>query len=172
MSAIAKIKSTAPIRNLAAKCFEESGDNTANARVLMASRIRSDKALTQIFLDHCLERACIDWVHAVVHALRARSVAVVANPDRAQTDGGLVSLAAGNRLDFRLWNGKRLGDATRQEIIDSADRYKAQARTMGITARWLELVAKEMNQHPEDTMAQDVLAPEKLDQLQAEAEHE
>jgi outer membrane translocation and assembly module TamA len=59
---------------------------------------------------------------------------------------GLAAVAQRLTLyDFRLYNGKRLGDATVEDIESSIKQYLAQATDMAAKAAWLQLVVDRMH---------------------------
>lgn len=105
----------------------------------------------------------------VGEALRKQRSAIVSatTGDR----GAVVALSTGwtaALLDMPLAGGKRLREATREEVVAQAHRYDAQAKDMGHKARWLTLVAQAV---PSDKVVGDVMDDARAAELFAEARH-
>lgn len=111
-----------------------------------------DDVFSRLSRDTELLRGIIRDEMAALVAMRARSVlgnrraAVISASQKAANDKqgamALVRGIAASLLDIPLANGRALRDATRDEIVEAAERYEKQSETMAHRARWLRLIAQ------------------------------
>lgn len=154
----------------------KAGNKIHNAKILLAKRAKRHEPLRKALLENWLERICYEEVRHLVgdgrSILRQKiSRGFAGAEDRALKDGGLLLVAKTNAdlMTFALWGGKPLGEGTREEIQESANKYAASARTSHVTGRWLALVAQGL---PSDKTAKDHFKNERLLELRWEAERD
>ena len=147
--------------------LNEAGGNVRQATDILVARAIEDREFLQQHFHEVIRRACYDAVAACVRQER-RAVWVMPQPTTEQRRRQIVSMAEGVRQtlhDFPLPGGKRLGDATREEVIEAAEFFGKQARDMAWKSRWLAHVAQSV---PPGRKVADVLTPERLEELRQE----
>jgi hypothetical protein len=87
---------------------------------------------------------------------------------RAELRNSVVALATSNLMLFPLKSGLKLGDATRGEIVETADHYAKLAKDTGHKSRWLTLIAQSLG---DGEKVSDKFTEERLAELKREAEH-
>ena len=155
-------------RNLsqnAAHCLSEADGDWVNAAKAMRGEIDSDEVLRAELLSPLISGAIWDLIRHAAHRDRSKCLQPDAGEDN--TDG-LRAMARRTLLDFQLRNGKRLGDATRPDVLQAADWYGVLARTNGTNAKWLSAIAKALPD--DDKTVSDVLTEEKARDLRTRAE--
>lgn len=161
----------------AAKAALDDANGDLNvATNMMVAAAKQSAPLKAALLEPYLKGACREvlrrqiqsvrrevWTRTARHAAgQSKPAAVVEQQQRSR----VVQLAAGTLLMFPLPGGKRLGDATRDEINAAAEFYSKQASDMGAKSRWLQLIGQSV---PEGKRVSDVLTDRRLAELQAEA---
>lgn len=155
------------ITTLAKKCMEEKDDNLDAATALLMRRIKQRPKL----LNDILEPYCRDLCRASGRQNRSQvwnnQPASVAEDNR-----DLDIMAAHIRLkglqNFLLPGKKKLGDSTRNEILEASASYMAQSGTGLQIGHWLKLVGEEIpaNSNAKSRMH---VRSERLDVLQETA---
>lgn len=158
------------IADVARKALEDAGGNVDKATEMFEAAVRQSRALRDQLTEPLIAEACRAAVRKEVREER-RTVWVVPTAKPAQVDvkaqaDRVVQLAAGTLAMFPLPGGKRLGEATREEISTAAEFYGRQAADMGAKARWLRLIAQSV---PDGKKVGDVLSDARLRELQQEA---
>lgn len=169
MNAHAMIEEVDSVATCARLALAESKGDPGKATEKLVARVRKDKALREAILDPLVEYACNQAVMREVRVNRG-NVWVPPSPERLarMPDAERVrALANGTLLMFPLPGGKRLGEATREEVAEAARFYERQAGDMAHKARWLQLVAQSI---PDGKTAGKVLSDERLRDLQTEAQ--
>lgn len=130
------------IAELAAAALEAcDGDVQAAARKLEADA-RADMTNWRVLTDHLLGQASWDAIRRAVRVTRSKVWTAPAPTTTPESQAERVTaLAAGNLLMFPLPGGKRLGEATRDEVQAAAHFYEQQADDMAHKARWLQAIA-------------------------------
>lgn len=156
------------VRAEAVKALAADGGDPVKAVDRLEKRVRSNRALRDALTDPLIRDACYNAIRIVMRGER-RAIWHSGSLTPEQNGNRVVALAAGisaSLFDFILPGGKRLRDATGEEIAGAADFYDKQARDMAHKARWLQLVGQSV---PGGKKAGDVLTEERLGELRAEA---
>lgn len=182
------------VAEAARRAYDDAGGDVAKAVAMLEQAVRQSRALRDALTEPLIASACYDAVRTQVRVER-RSVwrpptvapvtsparphqgpnraAPASSPARSQPVADptpdaarVVQLAAGTLLMFPLPGGKRLAEATREEIAAAAEFYERQAGDMATKGRWLRLVAQSI---PGKKTVGDVLTDQRLRDLQEEA---
>ena len=153
------------LNQIATQCLDEAEGDWQAAATAMRAEIDSDEVLSAELLRPLISGAIWDLIRHAAHRDRKKCLQPDAGEDN--TDG-LKAMARRTLLDFQLRDGKRLGDATRPDVIQAADWYGVLARTNGINATWLSAIVKKL---PDDEkLVSDVLTEEQARKLRTRAE--
>jgi hypothetical protein len=141
-------------------------DNDTDAAVRMVVGILTN----DIDALRRLIRAAIDDAvsYRVEMALRHKRASII--KATTSTRGAVVALATGwtaALLDMPLANGVALREATREQVVAQADRYRATATDAGHKFRWLVLIAQAV---PPGKVVGDVMDDERAAELFKETE--
>ena len=169
MAASAKVQDRDLVAEAAKAALSAANGDVREATRAMENAVRSNRKLRDELTDPLLSNACYTAVSAQCRVERRKvwtppAEKLVAN--RTTGSHRVVQLAAGTLLMFPLPGGKKLGEATREEIAEAAQFYDAQATDMSVKARWLRLVAQSV---PGNKTAGDVLTDKRLRELQEAA---
>lgn len=129
---------------LAHECREKCDGETAKASHLMAKIVRGNEQYRKALTDPLIDTACFQWVS---RACRNDRESVWTAPNYTKGgNGGRLKRTAEQRslLMFPLLHGKRLGEATKDEVIETRDWYRKISANMAWKARWLDLIQKNM----------------------------
>jgi hypothetical protein len=129
------------LHEIAREYLLDAGGDVASATRRLIRRLDDDAELRAAIATAAVEYYAASIVEDEMRAERRAVWAEAGRTNRPKTS--VTALANGIRrslLDFPLAGGKRLRDATRDEVIEQAQLYAAQARDMGFKARWLELI--------------------------------
>lgn len=142
----------------------------AIAAAALVRRLESDTALrTAVLADLCTSAAQEACRH--VRSADRETIWNRPGPDVQQRHrNGLLAVASTTLttlLDFPLFGGHRLGDATADEVAASAQRYLTLAQTHSSKGRWLDLVAKRT---PAGKRVREALTADALQKLRDEVE--
>ena len=135
------------LEEVAQQCLEGARDTdnvVQEATTAMLDIVRNNDALFRaLFTESQVRQACYNIVRALVHRQRGELWSTPQPSDEA-TRSALDSHAGltmrRTLMEFRLWNGKPLGDSTKAEVLAAAQRWIKQGNSMVGTGRWLELV--------------------------------
>jgi len=172
MAAAAKKLDTRDLVAEAARAAFDAADGDIRvATAKMEQAVRGNRHLRDALTEPLISNACYTAVSAQCRSERKRVWTPPARTERftpSKVSGAfrVTQLAAGTLLMFPLPGGKKLGEATREEISEAASFYEAQAGDMATKARWLRLVAQSM---PTTAKACDVLSDDRLRELQEAA---
>lgn len=171
MAASAKPKDRDLVAEAARAALDAAGGDVREATRALELSVRGNRRLRDELTDPLLATACYTAVTAQCRVERRKVWTppverLVAN--RTTGSHRVVQLAAGTLLMFPLPGGKKLGDATREEISEAAGFYEAQAGDMATKARWLRLVAQSV---PGEKRAGEALTEKRLRELQEAARH-
>lgn len=144
MSAAPNLEPEVTLSSLAREHLAKNGNDTEKAVKTLMARLRKDAGLLRALIEAAL-RSAIQY--QVEHSMRSKRAAIIraagANPGPGRA--GVIALAQGiaaSYLDMPLANGRRLRDATRDEVTAQSDRYGAASRDMGHKSRFLRLIAQ------------------------------
>lgn len=179
-AAASKVTGRDAVAEAAREALDAARGDVRRAAVLFEARVRADRSLRDALTDPLIATACYTAVTAQVRRRRQSVWKAPAVPTRSPapapaqprtSDGAfrVAQLAAGTLLMFPLPGGKRLGEATREEISEAACFYEAQSADMAHKARWLRLVAQSL---PTSRRVGDVLTDARLRELQEAARGE
>jgi hypothetical protein len=148
--------------------LEKADGDIALATANMQVRVFNDETLYRQVVHTACQAAVLNEVR------QTRST--IWNPPPPPTTetvrSRVAALAAGTRqslFNFPLWDGQKLGDATRDEILATAQNYRSRAQDMYGKSRWLEMIAAAM---PAGVVAKRVFTEAKLQALKIKAERE
>lgn len=172
--ATARVNSRVTIADVARKALGDANGNIDEAARMFEAAIRQSRSLRDQLTEPLIADACRVAVRKEVKDVRREvwtgsqsRAAGQSKPDAIKAQAGrVVQLAAGTLAMFPLPGGKRLGEASREEISTAAEFYGRQAADMGAKARWLRLIAQSV---PDGKKVSDVLSDARLRELQAEA---
>jgi hypothetical protein len=177
--AVAKKATTIdPVAALAASSMDAAKGDVAKAAAAMEKAVRGDPVLREALTDPLIAGACMDAVRRIMREDRRTIwsgpsepivIGKVPQADAAAQSARVAHLAAGNLLAFPLPGGKRLADATREDVSKAAGFYDSQARDMGVKARWLSLIAQSV---PAGKTVAEALTDKRLRELQQEAQRD
>lgn len=151
--AVPQQQEPATLPQLARAWLKRCDGDTVRATALLQQSLERDGDLLRQVIKAAIADACGMHVQA---AARHERAAIIKQTTASGRDG-VVALANGITralLDMRLPNGVVLRNATRGEVLDSANRYQASAADMSRKARWLVLVAQSV---PNDSTVGDVM---------------
>ena len=151
----------ARFKAMARAAVEECGE-IVDATEALFDELCSDDILYRAMTAQAARELCYRMCSAQVRNHRAASWAEQANDMVASQVGRVEAQARGIReallLDFPLFGGKLLRDATREEVEDSARKYAVLSADMDAKSRWLEAVASAMVKHNASISVGEVLS--------------
>ncbi|HEX2554249.1 MAG TPA: hypothetical protein VHL98_11135 [Microvirga sp.] len=158
-----------PVAEAARLAWQDSEGNVKVATAMLEEAVRRSRSLRDALTEPFIAQACYDAIRGQVRTERktvwspppAKRVA-----DAAAGAERVVQLASGTLLMFPLPGGKRLGEATREDITEAAEFYSRQAGDMAVKARWLQLIGQSV---PPNRKVQEILTDERLRELQEAA---
>lgn len=169
MAASAKVQERDLVAEAARAALAEANGDVREATKKLEASVRGNRRLRDELTDPLISNACYTAVTAQCRVERRKVWSPPAEKLVASRVTGahrVVQLATGTLLMFPLPGGKKLGEATREEIAEAAQFYETQATDMGVKARWLRLVAQSV---PGNKTAADVLSDKRLRELQEAA---
>lgn len=156
------------LREIAQEYLTEAGGDTAAATRRLVLRLRDDEALRTAIAKEAIEAFAYLLVE---QKMRNERMAIWTANSRAATPKTPVSALANGLvralLDFPLAGGKRLRDATREEVLEQARIYTATARDASQKALWLRMIAARTQ---EGMRVGDCITEEAAATLRAEAQ--
>ena len=158
------------ITSVAQECLEECGNDLHKAQDMMVKKVRSNNRLFHLLLDPMVESACYEALGSCIRQQRSE-IWTAPNYSKGGNGQRVLALAeANNLMYFPLGDGKILGNATRAEILEAAERRAKQIKTMAWEERWLRLVAEHLKGR-QTLLKSKALTVEQLYELKEEAEH-
>lgn len=154
------------VKRAVADAVERFPHNILDAVNYMEDRIMKDTHLFRVFAKPLVRTGCKAKISEKMRSLNSKA----RNGHDPTGRGDRLHLAAEAEverlMDYRLAGGYRLGEATRDVLLQNSDFHYRQARTMATTARWLKLIAK----HLDDMQrVEEALSEEELRDLQDKA---
>jgi hypothetical protein len=154
------------IRDVARECLEICNGDVADATKEMIGRVHRSRGLRDALTAPLIDGACYDAIRSEQHANR-RVIWNTTNKSGEDPGERFRKFATASLMDFPLLNGKRLGDAEREEVSGTQKFYEAQSRSMGVRAAWLRLILVKLPPHKK---VGDVLTEKQLLAMQVAAE--
>jgi len=157
--------------------MEKSG-NIAGAMIVMQDVIHTDNQLRSKFLEAIIRRACYASLHKSIR--RKREKILSANrqyagatkpkqlPDRNEEDNGLDLLADSIIYEYRLVNGKKLGDAMYHDVRAQLSVYRRTLRGCEKKMKFFGEITKRMEEYRQKRV-REVLSAEELALMQVKA---
>ena len=124
--------------------LDEAGGDAPRAVEILTDRILANPEIVQAHLPDWARA----WAHAKVHGLIASKRQAILRV-AGRSDGfanalvGAMSNELARLMDTPIFGGKRMAEATPEEVRESATRYQALADNNARMARWQRLVADE-----------------------------
>lgn len=136
------------IPKLVREAIDSSDGTVMEASFTLKKMVLDDAALVSSLLDMVVD----DWADYRVRkeltsrrTYRLGGVRTVPDTNIVEVDGAVfrnaINANAARMMDVPLWGGKRLGDATAEEIRQSAENYRTNGNNMLHKARWQFAVA-------------------------------
>ena len=153
---------------LAKECLEEAkGDWNLAHDIGMERFKKHPKLLLELLAAHISE---IFWLYIRRIAKQQRMLGPMSSSSSPSTSkDGQRLMGMRNLLAFPLTGGKRVGDATRPELIEQGKLYKMMASSNAQRDRWFSLVAAAL---PDDRkLVSDVFDNEQLNELWRQSQH-
>ncbi len=122
--------------------LDEAAGDPPRAVEILTERILAEPDIVQAHLRDWARA----WAHAKIHyLLAARRKAILRAVGNGETFANGLATAMSNEfsrlMDMPIFGGKRLGDATPDEVRESAVRYQAIANNNATEAQWHRKVA-------------------------------
>lgn len=127
------------------QAFDASGGDVVRASQMLAEMATQNQELYLLLTESYLKQACYDSVRKHCQSVRAR-IWNAPNYEQSGKNSKVRALRHANMLmDLPLPNGKRIGDATKADLLDAADAYNKQASKMTAEAAWWRMIATRIN---------------------------
>lgn len=165
------------IEEVARRAFADASGDVDEAVGMFERAIRQSQRLRDALTEPLITSACREAINALVRKNRhsawtgaePRAPVRSAPPTAEAQASRVVQLASGTLLMFPLPGGKRLSEATREDVTEAATFYGRQAADMGVKARWLRLIAQSL---PADKTVGEAITDKRLRELQTEAQRD
>lgn len=158
------------IHTEARRAYEDAGEDIKAATDLFEQRVRDDAALRDALTDPLIRGACYSAVTMVIRLDRKRvwtaPVYSGANGETNNQAGRVEALAQSNLMMFPLPGGKRLADATREEIAEASNYYLDRAKDARHKGAWLALIADRL---PDGKAVRDAMTEKELQEMKDKA---
>jgi len=173
-----RARSTPPrpltLQEVAQQCLDNANDTdnvVQEATTAMVAVVSNNDVLFRaLFTPEQVRQNCYTIVRALVRSQRDELWSTPQPSDeaaRAALDSH-AGITMRRLMDFRLWNGKPLGEATKAEVLAAAQRWIKQGSSMIGTGRWLELVG---NACPDTGVVRDRLNEQDLLRFRAQIDN-
>jgi hypothetical protein len=153
------------LHHLAKIALQECDGDTAKAAKRLLRKLKSNKALLAAITEQAVTEASKAFVSHKMRDYRAQVVHLAVN----NTRDDVIALSRGianSLLEFPLAGGKKLRDASSEEVAIQANRYEQIADDTGHKARWLRLVAQSV---PHGKTVGESVSEERVNELFLEA---
>jgi len=113
--------------SVASSCLEEAGGDWKKAAALMHERVEADRKLFNELVEPLLKDAVWQQIRNAAHAERKAFRATGGNstPDSAD---GIRQSARRSWMEYPIWGGMKLGDATGHDLDHAASQYDVLAK--------------------------------------------
>jgi hypothetical protein len=123
----------------ARKALDAANGDVVKAVTILERKARSEPLIANALVMPLLKTACYDAIRAVCRHDRRK---VWTSPNySAGGNGERVHQLASSLMDFPLPGGKKLAQATRDDLQEAGKFYGMQADNMAHKARWLLAIA-------------------------------
>ena len=130
---------------LAKSALEQGKGDPRRARQILNDRFDDQPELLEQVIDELISTAVRSYVSIELHNKRAKMIAD-AKRQKIPDITGLRAMARHRRESlYNYWltkSGKRLGDATAQELIEEANMHRMHAERNAIKAQWFAKLAE------------------------------
>ena len=151
---------------IARDCLLDAGGDWQEAAKSMEKTINTDAELKAALLEPMLAK--VIWA-AIRQAARETRATFWVHGSGTDNVTGITEMANRTLLDFPLPGGKRLGDATAEDVEKARGFYHAQAAGNARAARFLAAVKVAMG---DSEKVSDALTHDRLETLQKDTENE
>lgn len=152
---------------LAADCIKRADGNAQQATTYLIAEVSKSNALFRELMSPLLKTAAAELIGSQIRQTRNLTWDRKEAAERGKSLAlALVHGTVRSLLDFPLPGGKRLGDATAEEIATAAEFYRKQAEDMADKAAWLRLIAARV---PANMVARQALTDADLQSMQKDA---
>lgn len=133
--------------SLARQAYDASDGTIQDATEILFRRATSDHAFITEKLPEIVRSWCAEQIGHLVGSVRLAAW-TAPNYDAKGKGERLANAITASLLDFPLPGGKRLADATPEEVREGAAFFRSQAEDMSWKARWLDKVAEKVGRKP------------------------
>lgn len=130
------------ISELARQALEHANGDVAEAARYLEQQAKRQTSVWLTITESLISSACYDAVRAVCRKER-RAIWTAPNYDQGG-NGGRVVAHAKSLMDLCLPGGKRLADATKDDLLKARDFYYKQADTMRQFGCFLEVLSEKV----------------------------
>lgn len=120
----------------------QADGDVLEATAALEEMARDDMSVWQVLTENLLKSACYDACRGICRSER-RVIWHTTGSDKGG-NGERVKSHAATLMDFPLPGGKRLRDATKDDLIEAAGFYDRQAAQMASVAEWLTGIARKV----------------------------
>ncbi|HLL28518.1 MAG TPA: hypothetical protein VKT73_12820 [Xanthobacteraceae bacterium] len=133
---------------MAKESLDECDGIIEKAREKMVERVKRDPSLYRGLFDAMVWTACDNVIR---HCTRAQRKQIWDNANRPDEEGARATAAAAEGMrnilfDMMLRSGRKLGDVTREELLEESEFYFAQGRNMLAKGSFYKLIAKKISE--------------------------
>jgi hypothetical protein len=156
------------IRDLAVEMYQKAGGNVDSAVQLFHQKLERNPSIYKSIVEPLVDWAIRDAVQRVNAQTRASAWSKSETEPDPQTLRGILQRAGDSLMNYRLAGGKKLGDATKAELLGMEEFMLAHGKTTIMRGKWLGLIAKRLKK--ENDIVRKSLTEEDLKKLQEQAE--
>lgn len=127
---------------IAQEMMLEADGDVLEATAMLEELARQDVEVWQAVTDGLLRTACYDACRSICRSER-RTIWHTSGYD-AGGNGERIKSHSSSLMEWPLPGGKRMRDATKQDLIDAAGFYAMQASQMAAVSDWLGRVASKV----------------------------
>lgn len=134
-------------RDAAKTAFEQAKGDVTKACALLRKWINRESNLYEMLVEPLIDRAIENQINHLVRE-RRRCFNNAAQSNERNNTSGLLSMASSNVrdwFDYPLAGGKKLGDATKADLLRETNYYDKSAKTQAHIARWLKRLSKKLS---------------------------
>lgn len=153
------------VKAVAKECYDEAGGDVRKATDLLEAQVRGDQRLFEEAMGPLVRQTCYSIISGQLRTDRKR-VWTAPVHNGGDKPSRVNAIAAGTLMMFPMPGGKKLKDATLQEVSEARAMYNDQAMDMSFKARWLGLIEKDL---PEGKKVLDVFDETMLNDLKDRA---
>lgn len=162
MSALPKEDEKITLYGLARSHLDDADGNLSVAIDSLTELLLRDRKLLKLLIEQVCREAIRSYTRVAQGNTRFAIIQSISSAARRAQGEALNRATMKLLLDYPLGGGKKLRDATRAEIIHSADVYEKIAQTNGQRAKWLRLIAQSV---PDGKCVGDVISEDRAKEL-------